>query len=68
MVAGLWARMAFKGVHWADAAAGNSLAGTATELALCQKHGQVLPVDLSAEPEVRDILSAVDTTDTAAED
>ena len=67
-MAGLWARMAFKGVHWADADAGNSLAGTATELAFYQKRGQILPVDLSAEPEVRDILSAVDTTDSAAED
>jgi hypothetical protein len=42
--------------------------GTATELALYQKRGQILPVDLSAELEVRDILSAVDTTDSATED
>jgi hypothetical protein len=68
MVAGRWARMAFNGVRWADAGAGSILAGTATELALNQKRGQILPVGLSAEPEVRDILSAVDTAGSAAGD
>jgi len=32
-----------------------------------RKRGQILPVDLSAEPEIRDLLSAMDTTDPAAE-
>ena len=68
MVAGRWTRTAFDGVRWADADAGNILAGTATELVLNQKRGQVLPVDLSAEPEIRDLLSVMDTTDPASED
>ena len=68
MVAGRWTRTAFNGVRWADADAGNILAGTATELVLNQKRGQVLPVDLSTEPEIRDILAAMDTTDPATED
>lgn len=68
MVAGRWTRMAFDGVRWADADAGNILAGTATELVLNQKRGQILPVDLSAEPEIRDLLSAMGTTDPASED
>jgi hypothetical protein len=68
MVAGRWTRTAFNGVRWADADAGNILAGTATELVLNQKRGQLLPVDLSTEPEIRDLLSAMDTTDPATED
>jgi hypothetical protein len=68
MVAGRWTRMAFDGVRWADADAGNILTGTATELVLNQKRGQILPVDLSAEPEIRDLLSAMGTTDPASED
>ena len=54
-------------MRWADADAGNILVGTATELVLNQKRGQVLPVDLSAEPEIRDLLSTLDTTDPATE-
>ena len=65
--AGRRTRTAFNGVRRADAGAGNILAGTATELLLNHKRGQVLPVDLSAEPEIRDLLSAMDTTDPAAE-
>jgi hypothetical protein len=68
MVAGRWTRTAFSGVRWADADAGSVPAGTATELLLNQKRGQILPVDLSAEPEIRDLLSAMDTTDPATED
>jgi hypothetical protein len=68
MVAGRWTRTAFNGVRWADADAGNILAGTATELVLNQKRGQILPIDLSTEPEIRDLLSTMDTTDPATED
>ena len=68
MVAGRWTRTAFNGVRWTDADAGNILAGTATELVLNQKRGQILPVDLSTEPEIRDLLSTMDTTDPATED
>ena len=68
MVAGRWTRTAFNGVRWADADAGNILAGTATELVLNEKRGQVLPVDLSTEPEIRDIMAAIDTADPATED
>jgi hypothetical protein len=67
MVAGRWTRTAFNGVSWADADAGNILAGTATELVFNHKRGQILPVDLSAEPEIRDLLSTMDTTDPATE-
>jgi hypothetical protein len=67
MAAGRWTRTAFNGVRWADADAGSILAGTAAELVLNHKRGQGLPVDLSAEPEIRDLLSALDTTDPAAE-
>ncbi len=68
MVAGRWTRTAFNGVRWADADAGNILASTATELVLNEKRGQIQPVDLSTEPEISDLLSAMDTTDPAAED
>jgi len=68
MVAGRWTRTAFNGVRWADADAGNILAGTATELVLNEKRGQIQPVDLSTEPEIRDLLSAMDTTDPVTED
>jgi len=68
MVAGRWTRTAFNSVRWADADAGHILAGTATELVLNQKRGQILPVDLSTEPEIRDLLSTMDTTDPATED
>ncbi len=68
MVAGRWTRTAFNGVRWTDADAGNILAGTATELVLNQKRGQILPVDLSTEPEIRDLQSTMDTTDPATED
>jgi hypothetical protein len=68
MVAGRWTRTAFNGVRWADGDAGNILAGTATELVLNRKRGQILPVDLSTESEIRDLLSSMDTTDLATED
>jgi hypothetical protein len=68
IVAGRWTRMAFNGVRWTDADAGNILAGTATELVLNEKRGQILPVDLSSEPEIRDLLSTMDTTDPVTED
>jgi hypothetical protein len=68
MVAGRWTRTAFNGVRWADADAGNILAGTATELVLNEKRGQILPIDLSTEPEIRDLLSTLDTTEPATED
>jgi hypothetical protein len=70
MVAGRWTRMALNGVRWTDADTGNILAGTATELVLKgnEKRGQILPVDLSTEPEIRDLLSTMDTTDPATKD
>jgi len=68
MVAGRWTRTAFNGVRRADANAGKILAGTATELVLNQKRGQILPVDLSTEPEIRDLLSTMETTGPATED
>lgn len=67
MLAGRWMRTAFDGVHWADADAGNILAGTAAELLINQKRGQVLPVDLSTEPEIQDLLSTMDTAEPSAE-
>jgi hypothetical protein len=66
MLAGRWTRAALSGVRWADADAGDILASTATELILNQKRGQVLPVDLSTQPEIQDLLSAMDTTDPPA--
>jgi hypothetical protein len=68
MVAGRWTRTAFNGVRWADADAGNILTGTATELVLNEKRGQILPVDLSTEPGIRDLLATMDTADPATED
>jgi hypothetical protein len=52
----------------ADAEAVDILAGTAIELLLNQKRGQVLPVDLAAEPEIRALLSGMDTTEPATDD
>jgi hypothetical protein len=43
------------------------LAGTAAELLINQKRGQILPVDLSTEPEIQDLLSTMDTTEPHAE-
>jgi len=68
MVAGRWTRTAFNGVRWADADASNILAGTATELVLNEKRGQILPVDLCTEPEIRDLLATMDTTDPVTDD
>jgi hypothetical protein len=68
MLAGRWTRRAFNGVRWADAESVNILTGTATELVLNHKRGQVLPVDLAAEPQIRDLLSGMDTAEPAAED
>jgi hypothetical protein len=67
MLAGRWTRTAFNGVRWADADAGSILAGTAAELVLNHKRSQVFPVGLSTEPEIRGLLSTLDTTDPAAE-
>lgn len=68
MMAGRWTRTALNGVRWSDADAAKILAGTASELLLNEKRGQILPVDLSNEPEIRDLLSAMDTSDPATED
>jgi hypothetical protein len=67
MLAGRWTRTAFNGVHWEDADPGNILAGTAAELLINQKRGQILPVDLSTEPEIQDLLSTMDTAEPSAE-
>jgi hypothetical protein len=67
MLAGRWTRTALNGVHWADADAGSILAGTATEVLLNQKRDQVLPVDLSTEPEIQDLLSSMDTAEPSDE-
>jgi hypothetical protein len=67
MLAGRWTRNAFHGVRWADTDAGDILASTATELLLNRKRSQLLPVGLSAEPEIRDLLSTIGTADSADE-
>ena len=43
------------------------LAGTASELVMNVKRGEMLPVDLSKEPEIAAVLASIDTADLLAE-
>lgn len=67
MLAGRWTRAAFDGVQWKDASAGKILAGTATDLVLNEKRGQIVPVDLATEPDIAAILSRIDTAELSGE-
>ncbi len=67
MVAGRWPRAAFSGVQWRDARAAKILVGTATELVLNEKRGQVAPVDLAVQPEIAALLASIDTSDIGIE-
>ena len=67
MLAGHWSRAAFNGVQWQDADSGKILVGTATELISNEKRGQMVPIDLAAEPEISEVLSGIDTADLSVE-
>ena len=67
ILAGRWTRAAFDGVRWQEADAMAILAGTASELVMNVKRGEMLPVDLSKEPEIAAVLASIDTADLLAE-
>lgn len=63
ILAGRWVRAAFNGVRWPDADAASILTKTATQVIMNVKRGQVVPVDLSTEPEIAAFLASIDTDD-----
>ena len=63
LLAGRWERAAFDGVRWLDADAMAIMTGTASELVMNVKRGQILPVDLTREPEIAAVLANIDTAE-----
>lgn len=63
LLAGRWAREAFEGVRWQDADAMAIMTGTASELVMNVKRVQILPVDLTREPEIAAVLANIDTAE-----
>lgn len=60
-------REAFAVAPGAGAARVVAVRRTGPGIVLNRKRGRVFPVDLSTEPEIRDLLSALDTSDPATE-
>jgi hypothetical protein len=63
IMAGRWTRAAFSGVLWQEADAATILQDTAGELAANIRRNQLLPIDLSKEPEIATVLAGIDTTE-----
>jgi hypothetical protein len=68
ILAGRWTRAAFDGVRWHDADAMAIMTGTASELIMNVKRGQILPLDLAREPEIAAVLASIDTAELLAEE
>jgi hypothetical protein len=68
ILAGRWTRAAFGGVRWQDADAMAIMTGTASELIMNVKRGQILPLDLTGEPEIAAVLASIDTAELLAEE
>jgi hypothetical protein len=67
ITAGRWTRAAFEGVRWEDADAGTTLHDTADELAANIRRAQLLPIDLSKEPQIAGVLASIDTAELLSE-
>jgi hypothetical protein len=64
LLAGRWTKRAFNGVQWAQAEPDSIAQDTATELLINLRGGKELrPLDLRAEPAIRELLERVDTTE-----
>jgi hypothetical protein len=63
MAAGHWTRASLGNVRWQDADATNILVQTAGQLVLNATRGQIVPIDLSREPEIATLLASIDTTE-----
>jgi hypothetical protein len=63
IMAGRWTRPSFNGVRWQEADAGTILQDTASELVANIRRSQLLPIDLSREPEIATVLAGIDTAE-----
>lgn len=63
IMAGRWTRAAFNGVRWQDADAATILRDTASDVIANLRRTQLLPIDLSAEPEIAAVLACIDTAE-----
>lgn len=63
MLAGRWTRRALDGVRWQDANAGKILGETSAELLINIKRAQLVPLDLTDQPELSAFLESIDTDD-----
>jgi hypothetical protein len=63
IMAGRWTRAAFSGVRWQEADAATILQDTASELVANIRRSQLLPIDLSTEPEIATVLAGIDTAE-----
>jgi hypothetical protein len=62
LLAGRWTRAAFEGVRWQEANAARILQDTSARLIANFRRDQLQPIDLSKEPEIAEVLAAIDTT------
>jgi hypothetical protein len=67
VIAGRWTRAAFNGVRWQEIDAGTILQDTASELVANISRNQLLPIDLSKEPEIASALARIETAELLSE-
>jgi hypothetical protein len=63
IMAGRWTRAAFDGVRWQEADAATILQDTAGDLVANIRRAELLPIDLSKEPEITAVLAGIDTAE-----
>ena len=67
IMAGRWTRAAFDGVQWQDTDAATILQDTAAELITNMRRTELLPIDLSKEPQIAAVLAGIDTAELLSE-
>lgn len=63
IMAGRWTRAAFGGVRWQEADAAVILQDTSSELVANTRRTELLPINLSQEPQIAAVLASIDTAE-----
>jgi hypothetical protein len=62
-MAGRWTRTAFDGVRWQEADAAVILQDTSSELVANIRRTELLPINLTREPQIAAVLASIDTAE-----
>ena len=63
IMAGRWTRAAFGGVRWQETDAAVILQDTSSELVVNTRRTELLPINLSQEPQIAAVLASIDTAE-----